>query len=275
MDNPVPPPSCCTPAPAGIQSTDPVLETRNLAVTAGNRTILRRVDIRVAPGQVFGIIGPSGSGKTTLLKCLNRMIDLTPGLRVEGDVLHHGQSLYRNGTDVDAVRARIGMIFQQPVVFPSSILENAVFGARRLFRLTRRQRLETAEQALRAASLWEEIKDRLHDSALKLSLGQQQRLCLARALAVGPEVLLMDEPTSALDPKSTEAIEALIQELKARHTIVLVTHNIGQARRVTDWLACVCVRDGAGEVAETACCDSMLTSPQCREVAEYLNREGV
>jgi len=248
----------------------PVLETRALNVSAGRRSILRDVNLRVARGQVFGIIGPSGAGKSTLLKCLNRLIDLTPNLRTDGDVLFHGESLYRNGVDVDAVRAKIGMIFQQPVVFPRSIAENVVFGARRLTRLTRRERAETTERALREAALWDEVKDRLHESALRLSVGQQQRLCLARALAVGPEVILMDEPTSALDPKSTEAIESLLLTLKQRHTLVLVTHNVAQARRVTDWLACVCVRDGAGEVVETACCDAMLGNPQCREVVEYL-----
>jgi len=253
-----------------IAPPQPVLETRALNVSAGRRSILRDVNLRVARGQVFGIIGPSGAGKSTLLKCLNRLIDLTPNLRTDGDVLFHGESLYRNGVDVDAVRAKIGMIFQQPVVFPRSIAENVVFGARRLTRLTRRERAETTERALREAALWDEVKDRLHESALRLSVGQQQRLCLARALAVGPEVILMDEPTSALDPKSTEAIESLLLTLKQRHTLVLVTHNVAQARRVTDWLACVCVRDGAGEVVETACCDAMLGNPQCREVVEYL-----
>jgi phosphate transport system ATP-binding protein len=261
-------PTCATPAPR------PVLETRALKVSAGARVILRQVDLRILPGQVFGIIGPSGAGKSTLLKCLNRLIDLTPNLRTEGDVLFHGESLYRAGVDVDALRARIGMIFQQPVVFPRSIADNAVFGARHLQRLNRRQKQALAEQALREAALWDEVKDRLRDSALRLSVGQQQRLCLARALATGADVILMDEPTSALDPKSTEAIEELILRLKARHTIVLVTHNVAQARRVTDWLACVCVRDGAGEVVETACCDAMLDHPQCREVMEYLNRGG-
>ncbi|MGH8005934.1 MAG: phosphate ABC transporter ATP-binding protein [Candidatus Binatia bacterium] len=253
----------------------PILQVQRLTVKAGKREILRNVDLSVRPGQVFGIIGPSGAGKSTLLKCLNRLIDLTPGLRVDGDVRFHGHSIYCNGTDVDSLRARVGMLFQQPVVFPCSIFHNVIFGVRHLRRLSRKRLAETAEYALREAALWEEVKDRLHEPALRMSVGQQQRLCLARTLAVGSEVILMDEPTSALDPKATEAIEELIVRLKHRHAIVLVTHNISQARRVTDWLACVCVRDGAGEVVESACCDAMLGNPQCREAVEYLSRDGV
>jgi phosphate transport system ATP-binding protein len=205
-----------------------------------------------------------------LLKCLNRLIELTPNLRVRGEVLFHGRAIRASGVDVDELRARVGIIFQQPVVFPRSIYQNVIFGARHLGRVPRRQWPELAERSLQEASLWAEVKDRLHESALRLSVGQQQRLCLARALAVDPEVILMDEPTSALDPKSTEAIEELILRLKERRTIVLVTHNIAQARRVADWLGCLCLRDGAGELAETACCDALLNNPRCREVAQYL-----
>jgi phosphate transport system ATP-binding protein len=162
------------------------------------------------------------------------------------------------------------MLFQQPVVFPTSIAENVLFGAKRVKHLTRAEQAEVTESALREAALWEEVKDRLKTSALTLSVGQQQRLCLARALAIGPELILMDEPTSALDPKSTQAIEELILRLKTRHTIAIVTHNVAQARRVTDWIACLCVRDGAGEIVESACCDAVLDTPQCREVIDYL-----
>ncbi len=252
----------------------PVFVTESLGVRAGGRVILRGVNLTIPRGKVLGIIGPSGAGKSTLLKCLNRLIDLTPGLRVTGDARFHGVSIYAKGTNVDALRARVGMLFQQPVVFPVSIADNVVFGARHLRRLTRRQRAELTEQALRESALWEEVKDRLRESALRLSVGQQQRLCLARTLATGAEVILMDEPTSALDPKSTEAIEELIARLKAWHTIVLVTHNVGQARRVTDWVACICARDGAGEVVEVARCDAMLTDPQCREVVDFLRHSG-
>jgi phosphate transport system ATP-binding protein len=170
----------------------------------------------------------------------------------------------------DDLRTRIGMLFQQPVVFPKSIYENTIFGVKRLRLAAKRDLAAVAEAALREAALWDEVKDRLHESAMKLSVGQQQRLCLARTLSMRPEVVLMDEPTSALDPRSTEAIEQLMIELKQRHTIVLVTHNIAQARRVCDWLACVCVSEGAGELAETACCDQMLDNPRCQAVVEYL-----
>jgi phosphate transport system ATP-binding protein len=251
-----------------------VLETRGLNVSAGGRPILRHVNLRVLRGQAFGIIGPSGAGKSTLLKCFNRMIDLTPNLRVDGTVLYQGKSVRADEVNADQLRERVGMIFQQPVVFPRSIFQNVIFGAQRLKRLDRHQKSEVVERALREASLWDEVKDRLAEPALRLSVGQQQRLCLARALAVGPEVILMDEPTSALDPKSTEAIETLIHQLKAQHTIVLVTHNLAQARRVADWVACVCVRDGAGEVVESARCDAVFTNPTCRDVSVYLQGTG-
>jgi phosphate transport system ATP-binding protein len=249
----------------------PVLAVRALGVTSGSRTILRGIDLKVPPRQVLGIIGPSGAGKTTLLRCLNRMVDLS-GLRVQGEVLYQGRNIYGPGVDVDALRARVGMVFQQPVVFPCSILENVVFGVRHLQRLPRRRFPEVAEEALREAALWAEVKDRLREPAQSLSVGQQQRLCLARTLAVGPEVLLMDEPTSALDARSAEAIETLVGRLKERHAVVLVTHNLGQARRLADWLACLCVRDGVGEIAETACCDTLLDRPECQEVVEFLRR---
>lgn len=251
-----------------------VLEVRDLSVFANGKPLLRKVSFAVQPNQVLGIIGPSGAGKTTLLRALNRLADLVPGLRVSGEVRLRGESIYAPGTDVNALRARIGMLFQQPVVFPASIGENVLFGAKRVLRLSGAERHETVERALREAALWDEVRDRLGASALTLSVGQQQRLCLARALAVRPEVILMDEPTSALDPKSTQAIEELIARLKERHTIVLVTHNVAQARRVTDWLACVCIRDGAGEIVESACCDALLGNPQCREVIDYLARDS-
>lgn len=257
---------CSTPTPV----ENAVFSVRNLTVTAGHRTILQATNLEIAPRQVFGVIGPSGAGKSTLLRCLNRLVDLSPGFQVRGDVLFQGSSIYTSNIDSDALRARIGMLFQQPAVFPTSIYRNVLFGVRHLGKHPRREWPDVAEKALREANLWNEVADRLHDSALRLSVGQQQRLCLARALATEPEVILMDEPTSALDPRSTEAIEDLILRLKERHTIVLVTHNIRQARRVTDWLACLCVRNGVGELVESACCDAMLNNPQCQEVVDYL-----
>ncbi len=257
----------CEVRDASRVSSTPILETRDLTVAAGTRMILRDVNLSIAPRQVFGIIGPSGAGKSTLLKCLNRLIELTPGLRVSGDVRFHQSPIHAPGVDVDALRARIGILFQQPVVFPRSIQANVVFGVRHLGQVPRKDWLEVAERALHEAALWNEVKDRLHESALRLSVGQQQRLCLARTLAVDPEVILMDEPTSALDPKSTEAIEELILQLKQRRTIVLVTHNLGQARRVADFVACLCVRDGAGEVVECAACADVLNDAECGESA--------
>lgn len=248
----------------------PILETKSLSVFASSRAILSEVSFAVQPGQVFGLIGPSGAGKSTLLRCLNRLTELTPGLHMQGEVLFQGQSIYAPGTDVNALRARIGMIFQQPVIFPVSIGENVLFGAKRLRSLSRSAKAELIESALREGALWDEVKDRLRAPAGNLSVGQQQRLCLARALAVQPEIILMDEPTSALDPRATQAIEDLILRLKARHTIIIVTHNIAQARRVTDWLACVCVRDGIGTLVESAPRNEVLDRPQAKELAEYL-----
>ncbi len=262
-------PDCCPPPVA--TDVAPILEARGLEVRAQGRALIRNVHFAVRPGQVFGLIGPSGAGKSTLLRALNRLTDLIPGLRVRGDVQLHGQSIYAPGTDVNALREKVGMLFQQPVVFPASIGENVLFGAKRLRRLSRGERAELIESALTESALWEEVKDRLRQPANALSVGQQQRLCLARTLAVKSEIILMDEPTSALDPRSSQAIEELILRLKERHTIVIVTHNVTQARRITDWIACVCVRDGVGEIVESACCDAVLDNPQCREVIEYLS----
>jgi phosphate transport system ATP-binding protein len=259
---------CCPPPVAAAVA--PILEARGVEVRFQNKPLVRNVTFAVAPGQVFGLIGPSGAGKSTLLRSLNRLTDLIPGLRVSGEVRLHGESIYGAGVDANAVRAKIGMLFQQPVIFPASIAENVLFGAKRLRPLTGGERTELVESALTEASLWEEVKDRLRSPANLLSVGQQQRLSLARTLAVEPEVILMDEPTSALDPRSTQAIEDLILRLKDRHTIVIVTHNVPQARRVADWIACVCLRDGVGEIVESACCDAVLDNPQCREVIDYL-----
>jgi phosphate transport system ATP-binding protein len=237
---------------------EPLFSLRDLTVTAAPRALLHRVTFEIPAGGVFGLIGPSGAGKSTLLKCLNRMVDLTPGLRVSGQVHFHGADLYGAGVDADAHRARVGMLFQQPVVFPKSILHNVIFGARQVLRLPRRSWAELAERALTEAALWDEVGDRLHESALRLSVGQQQRLCLARTLALDPEVILMDEPTSALDARSTEAIEQLILSLRTHRTIVLVTHDLEQARRVAERLACIQVVDGAGTITSCGECACVL-----------------
>jgi phosphate transport system ATP-binding protein len=228
--------------------TDAVFDISSLSVAAGSQRILDAISFGIPGGGVFGIIGPSGAGKSTLLKCLNRMTDLEPGLRVSGDVSFRGESIYAARVNADDLRTRIGFLFQQPVVFPRDIRTNVLFGVRHLGTVPRRRWAETAERALREAALWDEVKDRLKTPALKLSVGQQQRLCLARILATAPEVILMDEPTSALDPGSTEAIETLILTLKQRHTIVMVTHNLPQAERVCGRLAAIGLDDGVGRV---------------------------
>lgn len=250
----------------------PAIEARNLAVRAGRQVILKNTTFQVKAGQIFGIIGPSGGGKSTLLRCINRLNDLVPGLQVTGEAHLAGHSI--SSLDVNALRNRVGMLFQQPVIFPGSIRENVLFGARRLRSLTRSQQADLTESTLRETALWDEVRDRLRQPATSLSVGQQQRLCLARTLAVQPEVVLMDEPTSALDPRSTAAIEELIVRMKGRQTILIVTHNIAQARRITDWLGFVSVRDGAGELLEQGVCDGILSRPATKELAEYLKHTG-
>jgi len=247
----------------------PVLRTAELTVTAGNRRLLESVTLEIPTGGVQGLIGPSGAGKTTLLKCLNRLAELTPGLRVEGQVFFQGRPLYRSGLNADDLRADVGILFQQPVVFPQTVLANVLFGVRHLGRAPRRDWPAVAEAALREAALWDEVKDRLHHPARRLSVGQQQRLCLARALATQPVVILMDEPTSALDPKSTETIEALIRHLGRRRTVVLVTHQPAQARRVCDRLAFLGVREGAGRVLRDGPTAEVLAATDIPEVRDY------
>jgi phosphate transport system ATP-binding protein len=242
-----------------------MIQTRALSVFAGSKQLLRNVSIRVESNQIFGIIGPSGAGKSTMLRCLNRLIELDPGLRVEGAIELDGASIFDPAIDVDALRARVGIIFQQPVVFPVSIYKNVLFGVRHLGREPRSQWPAVAERALRESALWDEVKNRLDESATKLSVGQQQRLCLARALAVNPEILLMDEPTSALDLTSTELIEDLILRLKQQHTIILVTHNLSQALRVADTVARTAMRDEAGEVVDCGPAAAVISRAPSRE----------
>lgn len=255
--------NCVCRATENADDTAPVLATEGLGVNVGGRVILRDVSLRIAPRQVYGLVGPSGAGKSTLLRAFNRLLDLQPGYTVRGRVLFNDRDVRAPGEDADALRRHIGMVFQQPAVFPTSIAANVVFGARHHVPLTKAARTELVEASLRQAGLWNEVKDRLAESALRLSVGQQQRLCLARTLAVDPEVILMDEPTSALDARSTELIEQLILELKRTRTVVLVTHNLEQARRVTDWVTCLCPQDGAGVVLDSACCDAFFANPAC------------
>ncbi|MES2708987.1 MAG: ATP-binding cassette domain-containing protein [Verrucomicrobiota bacterium] len=239
--------------------TDPLFQIRDLTVHSGPRPLLQSVDLDIpGEGGVFGFVGPSGAGKSTLLKSLNRLLELTPGLTIGGGVKFQGGDIYARSLNPDALRARIGMLFQQPVIFPAGILANVLFGIRRLGTVPRKALAETAERALRDAAIWDEVKDRLRESALRLSTGQQQRLCLARTLACQPEVILMDEPTSALDPRSSAAIEELIEKLKVRQPIVLVTHNLPQARRLCGSLALLC----AGRLVMTGPASQVLDAPE-------------
>jgi len=201
----------------------------------GDKPALQDVSMTVQERQITALIGPSGCGKSTFLRCLNRMNDTIPGVRVEGEVLLDGQDVYAPGVDVVDLRRRVGMVFQRPNPFPQSIFDNVAFGPRVLGMHKRVNLDAVVEESLRGAALWDEVKDHLREDALGLSLGQQQRLCIARAIAIKPEVILMDEPCSALDPIATLQVEELMQALKARYTIVIVTHNMQQASRASDW----------------------------------------
>jgi phosphate transport system ATP-binding protein len=214
---------------------EPALRARGVHVYYGATLAVRDVSLDVPQHKIIAFIGPSGCGKSTILRCFNRMNDLVTSARVEGQITFHGQDLYANTVDPVEVRRRIGMVFQKPNPFPKSIYENIAFGAR--INGYRGDMDELVEQSLRSAALWDEVKDKLKESGLSLSGGQQQRLCIARAIAISPEVILMDEPCSALDPISTLRIEELLYELKERYTIIIVTHNMQQASRVSDYTA--------------------------------------
>lgn len=242
------------------------IEVRGLNVFYGSHHVLKNIDLDVALHSVTALIGPSGCGKSTLLRTLNRMNDLIPGVTIKGTVLLDGEDIYGPEVDVVSLRKRVGMVFQRPNPFPKSIFENVAYGPRRHGVKDRRRLAEIVEESLRKAALWDEVKDQLHKSALQLSGGQQQRLCIARALAVEPEVLLMDEPCSALDPISTACIEDLIYELKKDYTIVIVTHNMQQAARVSQYTAFLL----NGELIEFDSTDRLFTRPQKKKTEDYI-----
>ncbi len=244
----------------------PKISTRNLNVYYGNFHAIKDVNLDILPNHITALIGPSGCGKSTFLRCLNRMNDLIEGARVEGAVLLDGQDVNDPRTDVVALRRRVGMVFQRPNPFPMSIYDNVAYGPR-IHGVRRRSVLnEIVERSLKQAALWDEVKDKLRQSALALSGGQQQRLCIARVLAVEPEVLLMDEPASALDPTATFRIEELMQELKSRYTIVIVTHNMQQAARVSQYTGFF-YKGELYEFGETA---KIFTNPERRETEDYI-----
>ena len=220
-----------------FDSSDVVLEARDLTVSYGNTLAIENISFQIPRNTVVAIIGPSGCGKSTLIRCFNRMNELIPIAQISGEVFFNSEPIYRDTQDPTEIRFRIGMVFQRPNPFPKSIYDNVAFGPR--INGLDVDLDEVVERSLQRAALWDEVKDRLRESGLSLSGGQQQRLCIARALAVDPEVVLMDEPASALDPISTQHIEALIQELATQVTIVIVTHNMQQASRISDYAACL------------------------------------
>lgn len=237
-----------------------------LTLHYGTTKALDDIGLTVPRNRVTAFIGPSGCGKSTLLRCFNRMNDLVDGCRVEGEVLLDGEDIYHRSVDVAELRRRVGMVFQRPNPFPKSIYENVAYGLRLQGVNKRRLLDETVEWALRNAALWDEVKDRLHEGAFELSGGQQQRLVIARAIAVQPEVLLLDEPASALDPISTLRIEELITELKKQYTIVIVTHNMQQAARVSDYTAFLYL----GRLVEFADTQTLFTNPSKKQTEDYI-----
>jgi phosphate transport system ATP-binding protein len=257
------------PAPAQRET---VFDIRDLEVTYGPTTAISGVNLEIYNNYITAMIGPSGCGKSTFIRCLNRMNDLVPSAKVEGQVLYHGQDMYADGVDPVEVRRRIGMVFQRANPFPKSIYDNVAWGPRVL---GMKQGLdERVERALTSAALWGEVKDRLKKSALSLSGGQQQRLCIARAIAIEPEVLLLDEPASALDPIATSAIEDLMHELKKDYTLVIVTHNMQQAARVADLTAFFTLEVGEGRrtgvLVEYDSTDKIFTNPSDKRTEDYV-----
>jgi len=247
-------------------SAKPIIKVDDVAFYYGDKQALKSINVDIAEKRATAFIGPSGCGKTTLLRCLNRMNDLVLNTRVTGSISLDGKNIYDPSTDVIQLRRRVGMIFQKWNPFPKSIYENVIYGLRIVGVKNRALLDETVEKNLRRAALWDEVKDNLHKSAADLSGGQQQRLCIARALAVEPDVLLMDEPCSALDPISTAKIEELIHELKNAFTIVIVTHNMQQAARVSDFTAFFYL----GELIEFGETGTLFTAPQKRQTEDYI-----
>lgn len=245
---------------------DAVVETEDLHLYYGEVEALRDVTVSIPRHNVTALIGPSGCGKSTFLRCLNRMNDLIDGIRIEGSIRLDGNEINSSVIDVIELRRRVGMVFQKSNPFPKSILENVVYGLRIAGISNRGLLEETAEQSLKRAGLWDEVKDRMHDSALGLSGGQMQRLCIARAIAVNPEIILMDEPCSALDPRSTARIEDLIVELRDDYTIVIVTHNMQQASRVSDYTAFLY----EGDLVEFGLTEVIFTTPRKKQTEDYI-----
>jgi phosphate transport system ATP-binding protein len=246
--------------------TQNALEVRNLDFYYGKFKGLKNVNLDIAENRVTAFIGPSGCGKSTLLRTLNRMYSLYPGQRAEGQINFYGQNILDKGQDLNLLRAQIGMVFQKPTPFPMSIYDNIAFGVRLYENLSRADMDERVESALTKAAIWNEVKDKLGQSGLSLSGGQQQRLCIARTIAVKPKVILLDEPTSALDPISTAKVEELVSELKKDYTVAIVTHNMQQAARVSDFTAYMYL----GELVEFGQTEQIFMKPARQETEDYI-----
>jgi phosphate transport system ATP-binding protein len=263
-----------TSAASAPDNTDIAIQLNDVGAWYGTNHAVEGVSLDIYRNQITAIIGPSGCGKSTLLRCINRMNDLIPGTRVDGEILYRGVNIYQSGIDPVSIRRRIGMVFQKPNPFPKSIYDNVAFGPR--INGIKGNMDDIVEKALRQAALWEEVKDKLKESGMALSGGQQQRLCIARAIAVEPEVILMDEPASALDPIATLKIEELMQELKQLYTIVIVTHNMQQAARVSDMTAFMSIdrdrrEDRIGVLVEYDETKKIFTMPSQQETEDYIS----
>jgi phosphate transport system ATP-binding protein len=254
------------PAAADSKQARAKLSIRGLDFYYGSTKALKNINLSLAPNTVTAFIGPSGCGKSTLLRVLNRMYDLYPGQRAEGEVLLDGENVLDPQLDLNLLRARVGMVFQKPTPFPMTIYENIAFGIKLYEKLPKSELDDRVEAALKGAALWGEVKDKLNASGLSLSGGQQQRLCIARTVAIQPEVILFDEPCSALDPISTAKVEELIDELKLKYTIAIVTHNMQQAARVSEFTAFMYL----GEIIEFGPTNRIFTSPEKRQTQDYI-----
>ena len=252
--------------PADLEPDAVKIAVKNLNFFYGSFHGLKNINLQILERRITAFIGPSGCGKSTLLRTFNRMYDLYPGQRAEGEIVLNGKNVLDKNQDLNLLRAKVGMVFQKPTPFPMSIYDNIAFGVKLYESLSKAEMDERVEWALRKAAIWEEVKDKLRQSGLSLSGGQQQRLCIARAVAVRPEVVLLDEPTSALDPISTAKIEELLHELKEDYTIAIVTHNMQQAARVSDFTAYMYI----GELVEYGVTDELFIKPKRKETEDYI-----
>ncbi len=252
---------------AVMQSTNTVYHVRNLNLWYGNDQALKDLNFSIKQNEITAIIGPSGCGKSTFIKTLNRMVELIPTVKTSGEILYRGTNIFDKSIRAEELRTRVGMVFQKPNPFPKSIYENVVYGPKIHGIRDKKLLMEICETSLKSAALWNEVKDRLHDNAYALSGGQQQRLCIARCLAIQPDVLLMDEPTSALDPISTLKVEELAQELKKNYTIVIVTHNMQQAARISDKTAFFL----NGELIEFDNTNNIFSNPTDKRTEDYIS----